>query len=100
MFAVLVFSRAEEIRGLAIALYVGALFTVLSLFFSSFSPVLINPLRWFALTILSPSLQGSLIHWLAPFLGSVLGFLMCRLLSDDGCCKINDESILANLNHE
>jgi aquaporin Z len=96
MFVIIHVAEGAKERGLMAGLAVGGTVTMEALFAGPITGASMNPVRSLAPALLSGNMGHAWIYLTAPFLGSVLAVLSCRLMRDTGCCRVDGNAMCAN----
>ena len=87
MFVILSVSTGPKEKGLMAGVAVGSVIAFEALFAGPISGASMNPARSLGPALAAMHFESLWIYLAAPFLGTLLGVLLCRLVHEAGCCE-------------
>lgn len=92
MFVIIHVAVGAKERGLMAGVAVGGIVALEAMFAGPITGASMNPARSLAPALVSGNLSQVWIYLTAPFLGTSLAILSCRLLRDEGCCLVTADA--------
>jgi aquaporin Z len=86
MFVIIHVSVGAKEKGLMAGVAVGGMVCLAAIFGGPATGASMNPARSLAPALVAGQWRGWWIYMTAPFIGSALAVLSCRLLRSPGCC--------------
>lgn len=87
MVVIINVSTGSKEIGTMAAVAVGAIILLEAMFAGPMTKASMNPARSIAPAIISGNLQHLWLYIIAPFAGSILAVISCKLVKDDNCCN-------------
>jgi aquaporin NIP len=86
MFVILNVSTGAREKGITAGIAIGSVIAFAAMFAGPVSGASMNPARSLGPALISGSLEGLWLYFLAPAVGALLAVPACRSVNEEGCC--------------